>query len=144
MTFSAYGANIWQFSRLLNECLSRALHPITKRYGLTQSQAQLLFSVYRDNEATVGTIAKRLGLARTNASAMCKKLAGMGFLHRKRREDDERIVSLTLTENGRSAAIAIEERIEQVSRKKLVNIKEIKQLMEVFEEISHLLVDDEA
>ncbi len=143
MTTSAYGASIWQFSRILNECLSTALLPITRRYGITQAQAQLIFSVHRDAEASVGTIAKRLGLARTNASAMCKKLANMGFLRRHRREDDERIVSLVLTENGKDAARAIEARIEKVYQKQLVNIQEIEKLAHTFSEISTLLIEEE-
>lgn len=142
MTAAAYGASIWHFSRVLNDCLSKALQPIARRYGITQAQAQLIFSVHRDSEATVGTIAQRLGLARTNASAMCKKLAGMGFLRRKRREDDERIVSLALTESGKNAARAIENRIEKIYRKKLVNMQEIERLMHTFEEISNLLKEE--
>ncbi|MBQ7033069.1 MAG: MarR family transcriptional regulator [Clostridia bacterium] len=142
MTASAYGASIWRFSRILNDCLSKTLRPIARRYGITQAQAQLIFSVHYDKEATVGTIAQRLGLARTNASAMCKKLAGMGFLRRKRREDDERIVSLTLTENGRSAARAIERRIEKIYRKKFVDMQKIEKLTLTFEEISNLLKEE--
>ncbi len=144
MTASAYGASIWHLSRILNDCLSKALHPVTRRYGITQAQAQLIFSVHRDSEATVGTIAHRLGLARTNASAMCKKLAGMGFIKRKRREDDERIVSLALTEAGRNAAHAIEKRIEKIYQKKLVNMQEVENLMQTFEEISNLLKEENA
>ena len=142
MTAATYGANIWQFSRLLNDCLTKALQPIVKRYGITQQQAQLLFSIHRNKEATVGSLAQRLGLARTNASAMCKKLATMGFLKRLRRTDDERVVSVSLTEMGQSAALAIESRIEKVYIEKHINMQEIEKMMQSFEEISTLLTEE--
>ncbi len=143
MTASAYGANVWQLSLILNDCLAKALRPAMRRYGITQAQAQLLFSVHRNKETTVGTLAKKLGLARTNASSMCKKLATMGFLKRHRREDDERFVTLALTEAGIDAARAIEQRIEKVYQKKHVNPQEMEKMLLAFTEISHLLNEEE-
>ncbi len=143
MTASAYGASIWQFSRILSDCLSKAIRPIAKRYGITLAQAQVIFSIHRDKHSTVGSMAKRLGLARTNASAICKKLASMGFICRNRREDDERIVSLELTESGKNAARDMEERIEKVYRKNLVDVEEIQRLTNTFTEIYNLLHEDE-
>lgn len=143
MTASAYGASIWQFSMILNECLTKALKPIVKRYNLTQSQAQLLFSVHRNEVSTVGSLAQKLGLARTNASAMCKKLASMGFIKRHRKEDDERVVTIALTETGANAAREIESRIEKIYHKKCVELKEIERMIFAFQEISDLLTEDE-
>ena len=142
MTAAAYGASIWQFSRVLNECLSKALRPIVRRYGITQAQAQLLFSVHRHKETTIGSLAQKLGLARTNASAMCKKLANMGFLRRHRRTDDERVVSVMLTEMGQDAARAIESRIEKVYLEKHISMQEIENMMRTFETISTLLMEE--
>ncbi len=142
MTASAYGASVWQFSMILNECLSKALKPIVKRYSLTQSQAQLLFSVHRNRESTIGSLAQKLGLARTNASAMCKKLANMGFILRRRREDDERIVTIELTKTGADAAREIESRIEKICHKKCVDIHEMEKMIQAFQEISALLTEE--
>lgn len=142
MTAASYGASIWQFSRILNDCLSKALQPIVRRYGITQQQAQLLFSVHKNKNVTVGSLATRLGLARTNASAMCKKLATMGFLKRHRRADDERVVSVILTEIGQDAARAIESRIEKVYIEKHINMQEVEKMMHSFSELSMLLTEE--
>ncbi|MBE7025550.1 MAG: winged helix-turn-helix transcriptional regulator [Ruminococcaceae bacterium] len=144
MTASAYVTSVWRLALILNDCLTKVLRPVMRRYGITQSQAQLLFSVHRDSEATVGIIAEKLGLARTNVSAMCKKLAHMGFLKRKRCEDDERFVSVVLTETGRDAARIIEKRIEKVCReKKNINLQEVEKMLHTFSEISTLLTEED-
>jgi len=62
MTASAYVTSVWRLALILNDCLTKVLRPVMRRYGITQSQAQLLFSVHRDSEATVGIIAEKLGL----------------------------------------------------------------------------------
>ena len=142
MTAAANGASIWQFSRILNDCLTKALQPIVRRYGITQQQAQLLFSVHRNKNVTIGTLASRLGLARTNASAMCKKLSTMGFLRRNRRADDERIVSVSLTEMGQDAALAIESRIERVYIENYINMEEVEKMMESFSQLSTRLTEE--
>ncbi len=143
MTLAAYhGASIWQFSRILNDCLSKALQPIVKRYGITQQQAQLLFSVHKNKNVTVGSLASRLGLARTNASAMCKKLASMGFLKRHRRADDERVVSVVLTDMGKDAVLAIESRIEKVYLENYINMEEVEKMMESFSQLSTRLMEE--
>lgn len=142
MTAASHGASIWQFSRILNDCLSKALQPIVKRYGITQQQAQLIFSVHRNKNVTVGFLAGRLGLARTNASAMCKKLSTMGFLKRHRRADDERVVSVSLTEIGQDAARAIESRIEKVYIENYVNMQEVEKMMQSFSQLSTRLTEE--
>jgi len=75
---------------------------------------------------------------------MCKKLAHMGFLKRKRCEDDERFVSVVLTETGRDAARIIEKRIEKVCReKKNINLQEVEKMLHTFSEISTLLTEED-
>ncbi len=143
MSASAFGIRFWRITRVVNDCLDRALRPIEKRYGITSVQAQLLFSVHKSPNASVGTIAEKLGLARTNTSAMCKKLAYMGFLKRSRREDDERIVSVTLTETGEAAACAVEKRLEKIYKKMRISAKEMKALLHTFTEMSAALADEE-
>lgn len=143
MTASVYGLNAWRLSRALDACLTKAVAPISRAYGITATQAQLLFSLHKNSESTVGSLAERMGVARTNASAMCKKLANMGLIKRMRRRDDERVVSLTLTERGKAAARAIESRIEKIYRRKKVDLREMEEMMYSFEEISRLLTEEE-
>ena len=142
MTASAYGMHAWRLLKALDTCLSKAIAPVSRAYGITAAQAQLLFSLHKNSESTVGSIAERLGVAKTNASAMCKKLANMGFIKRIRRKDDERIVSLTLTERGKAAAKAIEMRLEKIYRRKKVNLQEMEEMVHSFEELSRFLAEE--
>ncbi len=143
MTAAIYGANAWRLSRILDACLTKAMAPVSRAYGITVAQAQLLFSLHKNSESTVGSLAERMGVARTNASAMCKKLANMGFIKRIRRQDDERVVSLTLTERGRAAARAVERRMEKMYRRKEVDLQKMEEMMHSFEAISRFLTEEE-
>ncbi len=138
MTASLYGIGLFRLAKILESALLKAMRPITKRYGLTVTQAQLLCSVYKMGSATVGTIAKTLGLARTNTSAMCKKLANMGFLHRRRQTEDERVVSIVLTDTGVDAVREIENRLSRIYRKqeKVLSFAQLEKFMHSFTEDS--------
>lgn len=143
MTAAIYGIHAWRLARALDVCISKAVTPVSRAYGITAAQAQLLFSLHKNSESTVGSIADRMGVAKTNASAMCKKLANMGFIRRMRRADDERIVSLTLTERGKAVARAVEKRMEKIYKRKKPDLHEMEEMVHSFEEISKLLAEEE-
>ena len=52
-------------------------------------------------------------LCNLNVSNTCKKLERLGFIYRVRQSEDERIVSLSLTEHGRQALENIRERAKK-------------------------------
>ena len=136
MATSVYGASLWRLSKLLESGLEKVMRPITKRYGLTVTQAQLLYSVWKMGTGTVGSIAKALGLARTNTSSMCKKLAKMGFLKRRRAAEDERVVSIALTDTGQDAVREIELRLSHAYKKQeaVLGMAELERFMHVLSE----------
>ncbi|MCI9052555.1 MAG: MarR family transcriptional regulator [Lachnospiraceae bacterium] len=68
--------------------------------GLTHLQLSILLNLKKGTITTVGKLSKELGISQGNASSICKKLEQMGYLKRKRNEQDERVVNLSLTEEG--------------------------------------------
>ena len=92
----------------LRTSLERILTPVTAKYGLTPMQATLLHLIAQSDNATVGSIFRELDLNQGNVSTLCKKLESEGFIKRSKNPDDERIILMTLTEQGRDALNGIE------------------------------------
>jgi|SRR5690554_2871252 len=90
---------IWDYSRKIYEVTNGICSPICQEHGLTMLQLRALFALYR-RDHTVGSLATEIFVADANVSAMCKKLAQRGLLHRYRQPDDERVVKLTLSQGG--------------------------------------------
>ena len=63
---------------------------------------QTLYSAGK--EVSIGNLGKAIGVTGGNISNICKKLEKQGFVERIRSVDDERVVNVILTDNGKSAA----------------------------------------
>lgn len=81
---------------------ARLLEPVVQAEGLTALQAHVLLHLSR-GDATVGDIIEATCMGQANASSLCKKLEQGGFLTRRRRCPDRRVVTLSLTPKGREA-----------------------------------------
>lgn len=68
--------------------------------GLTHLQLTILVILKEKKSNTVGNLSKELGINQGNTSSICKKIEKMGYLERKRNEQDERVVNLFLTKEG--------------------------------------------
>jgi len=85
-----------------NTAIHRMYRPRLAKLGLTYPQYITLLALWEEDDVTVGTLGKRLYLDTNTLTPMLKRLEGMGHLHRKRDAQDERVVRLTLTEQGRA------------------------------------------
>ena len=103
-----YIPSLWRFLITTNDYFENTLKPFAKKFGITVSQLKVIYFTHKLDKATVGSVAKVSGFARTNTSSMCKKLTKLGFLMRKKSKSDERIVEITLTEEGKKAAEELE------------------------------------
>jgi MarR family transcriptional regulator, organic hydroperoxide resistance regulator len=68
---------------------------------LSQHERQVLHHVAAADGTPLSWLAEHLGLPKSTASVLVKALAQRGFVHRVRHPDDERRLSITLTEQGR-------------------------------------------
>ncbi len=87
--------------------------PFLKPLGLTYTQ-YLVFLVLWENEGiTVGEICDRLMLDNGTVSPLLKKMQQAGYVEKKRSEGDDRVVIITLTDEGR----AMQEKAKEVPAK---------------------------
>jgi DNA-binding MarR family transcriptional regulator len=85
----------------LGRILRGLSHPV-KRAEMTPEQYWLLRVLSRTGPLSIGELANELGIAMSSATSACKRLEKAGLLTRERRVEDERIVQVMLTEQGRA------------------------------------------
>lgn len=87
--------------------------PVLKPLGLTYTQYIIFLALWEENSMTVSRLMKRLFLDVGTLSPILKKLEREGYITRTRNEDDQRVVTVTLTESGR----ALKEKVRDVPLK---------------------------
>ncbi|MBQ8304739.1 MAG: MarR family transcriptional regulator [Blautia sp.] len=76
--------------------------PYFKPLGLTYTQYIVLLVLWEEAPVTVGELGRRLFLDNGTLTPLLKKLEERGLVERKRSREDERVVQVFLTEEGRS------------------------------------------
>ena len=75
--------------------------PWLKELGLTYTQYIALLVLWEKDGITVGEICERLLLDNGTVSPLLKKLESAGYITRSRSPEDDRVVVISLTEQGR-------------------------------------------
>ena len=102
-----------------SRALTRAYRPLLEPLGLTYPQFLVMLSLWEAEEGvalsgiplTVGALGERLSLDSGTLSPLLKRLESVGLVARERSRQDEREVTVLLTETGR----ALEARAAHVS-----------------------------
>lgn len=88
--------------------LYAATHALTRAYrsglekaGLTYSQYLVMLVLWEEDGISVGQIARKLDLDSGTLTPMLKRLEVAGLVARRRNNQDERVVEVTLTAQGR-------------------------------------------
>jgi MarR family transcriptional regulator, organic hydroperoxide resistance regulator len=85
---------------------SRALtgfyRPLLDELGITYPQYLVLLALWERDGVAVGALTDRLRLDYGTLSPLLKRLQAAGLITRERRADDERSVTISLTEAGRA------------------------------------------
>ena len=76
--------------------------PWLKPLGLTYTQYIVFLVLWEKDGITVGEICDKLMLDNGTVSPLLKKMQQAGYVERKRSEDDNRVVVITLTEEGKA------------------------------------------
>ncbi|WP_033826443.1 MarR family winged helix-turn-helix transcriptional regulator [Bacillus andreraoultii] len=92
--------SLLSYSRKINDQISSLLSKTGAQYDLTNQQVVLLLKLLQDGSSTIGVLAEEMRMAGANISTMCKRLEQKGLLIRNRDENDERIVRISLSEQG--------------------------------------------
>jgi DNA-binding MarR family transcriptional regulator len=76
--------------------------PMLDELGVTYPQYLVLMLLWEEDGQTVGQLGNRLALDSGTLSPLLKRLTSAGLVTRHRRADDERSVSVRLTDAGRA------------------------------------------
>ena len=76
--------------------------PLLDGLGITYPQYLVLLALWERDGVAVGALAERLRLDYGTLSPLLKRLQAAGLIRRERRADDERSVTVSLTEAGRA------------------------------------------
>ena len=76
--------------------------PCLRPLGLTYTQYIVFLVLWEKDALTVGEIGERLMLDNGTLSPLLKKMEQAGYVERRRSQEDERVVVITLTEAGRA------------------------------------------
>jgi MarR family transcriptional regulator, organic hydroperoxide resistance regulator len=76
--------------------------PMLDELGVTYPQYLVLMLLWEEDGQTVGQLGNRLALDSGTLSPLLKRLTAAGLVTRHRRADDERSVSVRLTDAGRA------------------------------------------
>ena len=87
--------------------------PWLKPLGLTYTQYLVLLVLWEKDAVTVGEICRKLMLDNGTLSPLLKKMQQAGYVERKRSAEDDRVVVVTLTEEGK----ALQEKAKDVPGK---------------------------
>ena len=95
-----------------SRAMTARYRPMLEELGLTYPQYLVMMLLWESDHQTVGQLGSRLALDSGTLSPLLKRLTAAGLVTRHRRVEDERSVSITLTEAGRALeekAVAISE-----------------------------------
>ncbi|MBB2989083.1 DNA-binding MarR family transcriptional regulator [Mycolicibacterium iranicum] len=85
-----------------SRAVTAAYRPLLEELGLTYPQYLVLLVLWEDEPCSVGHLGDRLHLDSGTLSPLLKRLESAGLVRRRRSEDDERRVDITLTPQGRA------------------------------------------
>ena len=87
--------------------------PWLKPLGLTYTQYLVFLVLWEKDGLTVGELCEKLMLDNGTLSPLLKKMQQAGYVERRRSPDDDRVVVITLTEEGK----ALQEKAKDVPAK---------------------------
>ncbi len=76
--------------------------PYLKEFGLTYTQYIVFLVLWEKDGIPVGELGKKLYLDNGTLTPLLKKLEGGGYVTRSRQKDDERVVIVSLTDEGKA------------------------------------------
>ncbi len=93
LCFSVYSANL---------AFGKAYKPLLDELGLTYTQYIAIIALWEEGQQTVSSLADKLFLESNTLTPILKKLEEAGYVQRRRSEQDERQVIVTLTDAGKA------------------------------------------
>jgi DNA-binding MarR family transcriptional regulator len=93
LCFALYGAA---------HAFTRAYKPLLSPLGLTYPQYVVMMALWEEDDISVKALGEKVGLDSGTLSPLLKRLEQIDYVSRRRDAADERVVFITLTEEGRA------------------------------------------
>ena len=94
--------NILPLLQTIADLVEKRCHRfLSRNYGLTMPQYQLLLAAMYGGATTLGSLADELNCSRGNLTGVADRLERDGWLVRERSTEDRRVVNIRLTEKGK-------------------------------------------
>ncbi len=113
--------------------ITRLYQPILEPLGLTYPQYIVLMILWQDAPCPISHISDRALLNTNTLTPLLKRLESLGFILRTRRASDERIVDISLTDEGyqlKSLCGCVPQAIQQQTHMPIENIIALKTLLD--------------
>lgn len=112
-----------------------------KKFKMTYPQYLVLSVLWENENITVSDIGNRLYLDSGTLTPLLKKMEILNFIYRKRDEEDERKVLISLTEYGKNIKPKIATLSMEISKEICMPEEKFKKLMENFDYLlNHLTI----
>jgi MarR family transcriptional regulator, organic hydroperoxide resistance regulator len=92
---------MWSIMYQVKINMQKFVDPIVQSEGLNMFQAYILMRLSDGTVTNISSLCKEFGMNQGNVSTMCKQMEKAGLIKRIRSSEDERIVNLSLTEQGK-------------------------------------------
>lgn len=93
--------NILPLLQTISDLVEKRCHRfLSRKYGLTMPQYQLLLAAMYGDATTLGSLADELNCSRGNLTGVADRLERDGWLVRERSTEDRRVVNIRLTDKG--------------------------------------------
>jgi len=86
--------------RIIIRAAQKYSHWVEKQCGVSGAQLWIMHELFEEPGIRVGDLAKKLGIHQTTTSNLLDGLQKSGYVNKLRSADDQRVVILTLTEEG--------------------------------------------
>jgi len=86
----------------VSHALTKAYAPILAPLGLTYPQYLVMLTLWEEKQASVKRVGQRLGLDSGTLTPLLKRLEALGLVTRTRSKEDERVVEVSLTAEGKA------------------------------------------
>lgn len=114
----------------------RRYTPLLEPFGLTYTQYIAMMVLWEHNSVTVKQMGTLLHLDSGTLTPMLKKMERNGWLYRRRSEEDERSVTVSITDAGR----ALQEQVAEVPVKMVKCIKlENEKAIQLYELLTEMM-----
>ena len=120
-----------------------AYRPLLEKLGLTYPQYLVMIVLWEHETCSVKDIGQMLHLDSGTLSPLLKRLESADFIKRQRRANDERVVDITLTDEGRALRRRAADVQAKISCKFGIEFDEYKELMRLLKKLTeHLSAQD--